>query len=249
MKDFHLIFVKTDSENDSNFQPCPNDSSELFVRSFKDDSSGNVCQNYYPLIDQQSKEEEQNEYLANEISEYELENCYELTDDEEKKRNPLNKGEALVQKKFYQRMPYTRKERKFRKNQNNKDKEFLDLIKFKTELCRYWINGNCHFGENCKFAHGEQELGMKFGINSSYKTKKCKRFFNNHFCEFGQRCFFLHSNLGNPRLSYSESLEQFSSLLYHRIIALGKADLYHFPHTGKQRLPIFLKISKNSKLV
>lgn len=27
--------------------------------------------------------------------------------------------------------------------------------KFKTEICKNWMNGKCDFGDRCAFAHGE----------------------------------------------------------------------------------------------
>ena len=47
----------------------------------------------------------------------------------------------------------------------------------KTHLCRNFSNGYCKFGENCGFAHGEQELQAinsvcRFGINC--RTHKCR---------------------------------------------------------------------------
>ena len=36
------------------------------------------------------------------------------------------------------------------------------MKKSKTELCRYWTQGQvCKFGEKCTFAHGEDELQKK----------------------------------------------------------------------------------------
>lgn len=31
-------------------------------------------------------------------------------------------------------------------------------VKYKTEICRNFINGNCKFGDNCAFAHGYNEI-------------------------------------------------------------------------------------------
>ena len=33
--------------------------------------------------------------------------------------------------------------------------------KFKTELCRNWLNGHCSFDNKCVFAHGKEELREK----------------------------------------------------------------------------------------
>ena len=29
---------------------------------------------------------------------------------------------------------------------------------YKTKICRFWREGYCYHGDNCRFAHGEQEL-------------------------------------------------------------------------------------------
>ena len=43
------------------------------------------------------------------------------------------------------------------------------------------MNGFCKYGDNCAFAHGEVELKNK-KLNSNYKTKPCKQFFEIGFC-------------------------------------------------------------------
>ena len=84
-------------------------------------------------------------------------------------------------------------------SENNSDKklkaiEILDFkIKWKTEKCRNWeIDGECKFGENCAFAHGDNELKQKINCNISYKTKPCKQFFEEGYCNYGIRCQFSH---------------------------------------------------------
>ena len=41
--------------------------------------------------------------------------------------------------------------------------------KYKTELCRNWLNGSCSFDTKCVFAHGREELREK-NANSEEKT-------------------------------------------------------------------------------
>jgi hypothetical protein len=53
------------------------------------------------------------------------------------------------------------------------------------------MNGFCKYGDNCAFAHGEVELKNK-KLNSNYKTKPCKQFFEIGFCPYGTRCQFSH---------------------------------------------------------
>ena len=65
-------------------------------------------------------------------------------------------------------------------------------VKWKTEICRYWeMYGECKFGENCAFAHGDSEL-KKRKLTFNYKTKPCKQFFELGYCTYGSRCQFSH---------------------------------------------------------
>ena len=64
--------------------------------------------------------------------------------------------------------------------------------KWKTEKCRYWeMYGECKFGENCAFAHGDSELKQR-KLTFNYKTKACKQFFELGYCSYGSRCQFSH---------------------------------------------------------
>jgi len=64
--------------------------------------------------------------------------------------------------------------------------------KWKTEICRYWeMYGECKFGENCAFAHGDSELKQR-KLTFNYKTKPCKQFFELGYCSYGSRCQFSH---------------------------------------------------------
>ena len=53
------------------------------------------------------------------------------------------------------------------------------------------MNGYCKYGDNCAFAHGENELKNR-KISFNYKTKPCKQFFEIGFCPYGSRCQFSH---------------------------------------------------------
>ena len=54
------------------------------------------------------------------------------------------------------------------------------------------MNNYCKYGENCTFAHRENELkNRKMSFN--YKTKPCKKlFFENSFCIYWSGCQFSH---------------------------------------------------------
>ncbi|CAG9334454.1 unnamed protein product [Blepharisma stoltei] len=57
--------------------------------------------------------------------------------------------------------------------------------RYKTELCKNWIEGKCNFGEFCNFAHGECELTT---VNKSV----CKQFQNYGYCLKGSNCLYIH---------------------------------------------------------
>ena len=67
------------------------------------------------------------------------------------------------------------------------------LIKFKTELCKSWCeNGYCRYGDNCKFAHGLEEINRVDSVTK--RQKNCKVFFSTGYCSYGVRCQFLHEH-------------------------------------------------------
>ena len=91
--------------------------------------------------------------------------------------------------------------------------------KWKTEICRYWeMYGECKFGENCAFAHGDSEL-KKRKMTYNYKTKPCKQFFEIGYCSYGSRCQFSHKKEGltkdnknnNNEVSYLKIIKEFLS--------------------------------------
>ena len=46
--------------------------------------------------------------------------------------------------------------------QIEKKKKGVDATKYKTEMCKNWIDlGYCNYGKKCRFAHGEDELSKK----------------------------------------------------------------------------------------
>ena len=81
--------------------------------------------------------------------------------------------------------------------------------KWKTELCHYWeMYGQCKYGENCAFAHGDSEL-KKRKLTFNYKTKPCKQFFEQGYCSYGSRCQFSHKK---EELKNDEEKEKVSYL-------------------------------------
>ena len=89
--------------------------------------------------------------------------------------------------------------------------------KWKTEICRYWeMYGQCKFGDNCAFAHGDSELKQR-KMTFNYKTKPCKQFFELGYCSYGSRCQFSHKkesedkNDKNNDISYLKIIKEFLS--------------------------------------
>jgi hypothetical protein len=69
--------------------------------------------------------------------------------------------------------------------------------KVKTELCRFWLQGqeceNSQKEQGCGFAHGQDELQKKKGLSRQYLTSVCKNFLEHPSkCTYGQRCIFQH---------------------------------------------------------
>ena len=126
--------------------------------------------------------------------------------------------------------------------------------KWKTEICRYWeMYGECKFGENCAFAHGDSELKQR-KLTFNYKTKACKQFFELGYCSYGSRCQFSHKK---------ESLEgkceggKKDEISYVKIINELNSDSKHISHDliERPRLTAFenmahstLEESKSCKL-
>uniref|UniRef100_A0A0R3RMT4 C3H1-type domain-containing protein n=1 Tax=Elaeophora elaphi TaxID=1147741 RepID=A0A0R3RMT4_9BILA len=76
---------------------------------------------------------------------------------------------------------------------------------YKTVMCQAWLeSGTCSFAENCRFAHGEEELRPCNRLpakNPKYKTKLCDKYTMAGLCPYGDRCLFIHpeaSNASNP---------------------------------------------------
>ena len=104
-------------------------------------------------------------------------------------------------------------------NEKEKSNEFNNFkTKWKTEICRYWeMYGECKFGDNCAFAHGDSELKQR-KMTFNYKTKLCKQFFELGYCSYGSRCQFSHKREDlqkqkneNDNVSYWKIIEELLS--------------------------------------
>ena len=128
--------------------------------------------------------------------------------------------------------------------------------KWKTEICRYWeMYGECKFGDNCAFAHGDSELKQR-KLTFNYKTKPCKQFFELGYCSYGSRCQFSHKkdDLKNQKEDTKNKNDKVS---YLKIIEELLSDDNNISHEliKRPRLLTFenithstLEESKNSKL-
>lgn len=82
-----------------------------------------------------------------------------------------------------------------------KKKPQIDDAKFKTELCKNWVEtGKCNYGRKCRFAHGKHELVEKSYIAKGYKSKECNTFHTQFTCPYGQRCMFIHECRSIPQI-------------------------------------------------
>ncbi|GAU43080.1 hypothetical protein TSUD_194340 [Trifolium subterraneum] len=92
-------------------------------------------------------------------------------------------------------------------------------IFYKTRTCTRFMFGNCRNGDNCNFAHGEEELRQLPPNWQDYvgprneeqvqvgnwdddkkiihKMKLCKKFYNGEQCPYGEKCSFLHEDPAN----------------------------------------------------
>lgn len=150
----------------------------------------------------------------------------------------------------------------FKNNRRLLTKDFK--IKMKTELCSSWVETQtCKYGDNCAFAHGEDEIRKKVHVPSMYKTKLCQQFHESGVCAYGVRCQFIHSqNLGEvlqkqqeelkpdfdlkKMLSYSQMLSDNAMCIKERVVSSSNPYLNEFNLIYKDvnmRLPVFEQIT------
>ena len=68
--------------------------------------------------------------------------------------------------------------------------------KYKTEICKNWVYAECKFGDNCTYAHGEEDLR----VNKTKKNVKCANFSEKFVCPYGSKCQFSHKYSIKKRL-------------------------------------------------
>lgn len=84
----------------------------------------------------------------------------------------------------------------------------VPTVYYKTQMCKYFLEGKCNKGEKCNFAHGEQELKKipcKFGF-------KCRN----------ESCTFFHDDLPVVTKLIPPSLKMF---VQHAFECSGKFDI------------------------
>lgn len=101
--------------------------------------------------------------------------------------SPQQQQQEQPQHTFPQRAP--RGERRMQKPES-----------YKTVICQAWLESKtCTFAENCRFAHGEEELRpskIEPRQNNKYKTKLCDKYTTTGLCPYGKRCLFIHPDHG-----------------------------------------------------
>lgn len=118
----------------------------------------------------------------------------------------------------------------------NKKKAQIDDTKYKTELCKNWMElGKCNYGKKCKFAHGRDELVGKQIPTRGYKSKKCNSFYTKMYCPYGVRCMFAHEQRSMEEINcdhYYQKFLSFPELMEGPVIQ------------RKARLPIFEELGQ-----
>ncbi|KAL8152556.1 hypothetical protein V2J09_010316 [Rumex salicifolius] len=101
-------------------------------------------------------------------------------------------------------------------------------IFFKTRMCAKFRMGQCRNGENCNFAHGEDDrrqpppnwqdlVSGRPDDNRNWeeddkiihRMKLCKKFYNGEECPYGERCNFLHKEPPKHRDSPNTVIAKF----------------------------------------
>jgi hypothetical protein len=123
--------------------------------------------------------------------------------------------------------------------------------KEKTEICKFWLNGqDCKFGSECAFAHGEHELMKKTHVASKFRMTLCKSYMTGEgFCQYGVRCQFSHtsrdfSDFHEQRTRYQNLLHENATIMKSRIDQVADPDVscFNIAMPKKGRLAIFESI-------
>ena len=166
----------------------------------------------------------------------------------QKKRNFRNKERPS----YSELQEATIKKPRKRFNCKQEKEKFVESYKMKkkTELCKNWeLTGNCKFGDDCAFAHGNTELVSKNHIPENYKTKLCKQFHEEGCWSYGHRCQFLHLIIQKKvnKFNYCDILKEniFQYENRKRAINHQKVEFQLVNHLESKRLRVFDKICKS----
>lgn len=125
---------------------------------------------------------------------------------------------------------------------SSKKKVVVDTKKFKTEMCKNWMDfGSCRYGKKCKFAHGKEEMHEKNVPNKTkYKSKGCQTFYSLGYCPYGSRCLFRHDDRNESDFHAG----------YYTTLLTSSSTPQHLNNKLKRRLIIFEKMdfSENSMI-
>lgn len=118
-------------------------------------------------------------------------------------------------------------------------KEPKEQIKYKTELCKNWIEkGKCSYSVRCKFAHGYHELVQNKAEERLQQTAKCETFHTEGYCSYGTRCIYQHE---------TRSVQEINESYFGKNITFLAHELADLTVVRK-RLPIFQEIAPIAKL-
>lgn len=146
-------------------------------------------------------------------------------------------------------MPTINMEQAYNSADNMQTYEPAYKIKEKTEICKFWLNGeDCKFGNECAFAHGENELVKKTHVASKFRMTLCKSYMTGGegFCQYGVRCQFCHlsrdfSDFHSQKTRYQNLLHENATIMKSRIDQVANPDVSQFniAMPSKARLSIF----------
>ena len=113
-------------------------------------------------------------------------------------------------------------------------------------MCKNWIeNGYCRYRNECKFAHGAEELQLyekPAGELKGNKNKNCKTFYATKQCLYGVRCLFRHEyrHINQiKRYPYTVKLYTYESLYS---TSIDQEEFVNSYDNGAPRLQIFEQI-------
>jgi hypothetical protein len=143
-------------------------------------------------------------------------------------------------------------------NKDNTDSTSEYKKKVKTELCKFWARKQiCAYGDECAFAHGEQELQKKVHVTSHYKMSLCQTYHSYPFyCLYGERCQFAHlrrdfSDFHDQKTPYQNLLSENVRIMSQRIEQASDPDItvFNVAKPTKARLKVFQMISAEASQI